>query len=96
MLLVWPHPLCCDWSYGSIPLLESLADLRSFAPVCITYGLPAALLSLASSSAVIGISLVLCGQIFEGQVSSRSSKDPFLHVQRHVIDVWSSRSLFPK
>ncbi|CAE7360695.1 TMTC3 [Symbiodinium sp. CCMP2592] len=51
VLLLWPNPLCCDWSYGSIPLLHSFADMRSFGPFCVIYGLPAALLGLASSHA---------------------------------------------
>ncbi|CAJ1346726.1 unnamed protein product [Effrenium voratum] len=44
-LLVWPHPLCCDWSHGSIPLLESPADLRVAA--FWVYALPAGLLKVS-------------------------------------------------
>ncbi|CAE7244963.1 TMTC3 [Symbiodinium necroappetens] len=51
VLLLWPNPLCCDWSHGSIPLLHSFADMRSFGPFCVIYGLPAALLGLASCHA---------------------------------------------
>lgn len=29
LLFIWPHWLCCDWSMGCIPLLESLKDSRN-------------------------------------------------------------------
>ena len=72
MLLVWPRPLCCDWSYGSIPLVEEFADLRSLLPFCIVYALPAGLLVLASTSAgSLGEQFVatggqeICGRFFQ-------------------------------
>ena len=45
-LLVWPWPLCCDWSHQSIPLLTSLADLRAAWPFWVIYGCPLCLLKI--------------------------------------------------
>jgi hypothetical protein len=25
LLLVWPSPLCCDWTMGSIPLIQTIS-----------------------------------------------------------------------
>ena len=46
LLLLWPSPLCCDWSLGSVPLVESVSDWRNMASVLLycallLYGLAA-------------------------------------------------------
>ena len=35
LLLLWPHKLAVDWSYGSVPLITSLADPRNLLPVAL-------------------------------------------------------------
>ena len=42
-LLWWPWPLCCDWSGGSIPLLETAADPRNGSTLAMAAMLAAAL-----------------------------------------------------
>ena len=36
-LLFLPSDLCCDWTMGTIPLVESFADVRNFATLA-THG----------------------------------------------------------
>jgi len=46
-LLVWPWPLCCDWSHQSIPLLTSFADVRVALPFWTIYAFPFGLLKIS-------------------------------------------------
>ncbi|CAK9082352.1 unnamed protein product [Durusdinium trenchii] len=46
-LLIWPWPLCCDWSYMSIASLASARDLRAMIPLWVIYGLPWCLFKLS-------------------------------------------------
>ncbi|KAH8372600.1 hypothetical protein KR009_000597 [Drosophila setifemur] len=38
-LLLCPEILCCDWTMGTVPLLEGLADARNVATLCTLLGL---------------------------------------------------------
>ncbi|CAE8584633.1 unnamed protein product, partial [Polarella glacialis] len=54
-LLVYPWPLCCDWSYSSIPLVEDLGDPRAVFALLVIYGLPGAALAAAALQAARSI-----------------------------------------
>ena len=45
-LLLCPSHLCYDWSMGSIPLVESLADLRNLAPLSLLVALTSLLANI--------------------------------------------------
>jgi hypothetical protein len=34
-LLVWPYPLCCDWSMGAVPLVDSWQDPRNLGSLAV-------------------------------------------------------------
>lgn len=36
-LLLYPYPLCHDWSMGSIPLVESITDVRNMVTLSVTF-----------------------------------------------------------
>ena len=38
-LLLWPYPLCHDWSMGSIPLVETTTDVRNLVTLSVVFTL---------------------------------------------------------
>lgn len=65
-LLLFPCDLCCDWTMGTVPLVESFFDMRNLATLA-TYSLLMALLWVAfntddrqRSAAIIMVSTRLC------------------------------------
>jgi len=40
LLLLWPEPLCCDWSHSSIPLVHSPSDPRVWVSFFVIYVIP--------------------------------------------------------
>eukprot|EP00117_Sycon_ciliatum_P049950 scpid55659/ scgid35334/ Transmembrane and TPR repeat-containing protein 3 len=68
LLLLWPAPLCCDWSLGSVPLVETMLDWRNCASLALyamllVYGLGALRQLLASPRAgwqpALGLALLV-------------------------------------
>lgn len=49
-LVLFPCELCCDWTMGTIPLVESLADARNLVTVSTYFMLFAALYKILTSS----------------------------------------------
>ena len=59
-LLLVPTTLCYDWQMGSIPLVESLLDVRNLATVFFFFILVCLFVMSAAASSILNVSVCTC------------------------------------